>query len=158
MKTTVHQYYNFQWTFTHDSAPVLQAKKMEIWQDKFSILCRDASNGSETKNLSLLMSKSESGTVFNIYPFSPIFEFLFHYYFLMLFPPFNCYFKYYRLRIKNWNAFEFLCGQDLQCGQVSELTQTTVIFPSTAAQCSLWSRKNCKYLDILSDHGQWKSQ
>lgn len=42
---------------------------------------------------------------------------------------FNCYFKFYRLRIKNWNAFEFLCGQDMWWGQVSWLRKRSSLLP-----------------------------
>lgn len=68
--------------------------------------------------------ESESGTVF--LTFVPLPQFLNSCsitIFLMLFPLFNCYFKFYRWRNKNWNAFELLCGQDLQWGQVSWLRQ-----------------------------------
>lgn len=135
----------------YDSAPVSQAKRLEIWQDKFSILCREASTqcASETQNLSRYEClESESGTVFNTYPPSPIPKFLIHIIFLMLFPLLNCYFLFYRSIIENLDAAEFLTGLDPWWEQMSELTQTVVIFASTPTQGSLQNSKNCKYLDI----------
>lgn len=67
--------------------------------------------------------ESKSGTVFNIYPLPQFLNSSSITIFLMLFPLFNCFFKFYRLRIKNWNAFEFLCVQDLWWGQVSWFRQ-----------------------------------
>lgn len=55
---------------------------------------------------------------------------------------------FYRSIIENLDAAEFLSGQDPWWEQMSELTQTVVIFASTATQGSLQNSKNCKYLDI----------
>lgn len=76
---------------------------------------------------------------------------------MLLFHLLNCYFLFHRLRIENWDTVEFLCGQDLQWEQVSELTQWSSLLPLPhKVHCR--NSKNSKYLGIFSSHRQQKSQ
>lgn len=91
VKPTVHQYYNLHWTLTHDSTPVFQAKRLEIWQDKKWVSSAEKLQPCVHQNTKILHYEclgSKAGTVFNTYPSSLILKFLIHYYFLNVIPSF----------------------------------------------------------------------